>query len=129
MRKLWMMFLLVAGCASGPPAKVEGKYVGYFGGQLSDNKIGCSGELKQKDDIVTGTFHLMLQKDGKQEDLDCSADGSLKGDKITLRLHGKQSRLELTLTGRYLMDGEARLVGDSQMEGESGSLPFVLKRN
>ncbi|MFN8609098.1 MAG: hypothetical protein U0931_16300 [Vulcanimicrobiota bacterium] len=128
MKKLLLLTLLAAGCSAGPPAQVAGKYAGYFGAQMSDTKLGCTGELKQKDDVVTGSFHLMMQKDGKQMDLDCSADGNLSGNKLTLRLHGKQAHLEITIKGQYLTDGQARIVGDSSLEGQDGSQPVLLRR-
>ncbi|MBX3166515.1 MAG: hypothetical protein KF760_03845 [Candidatus Eremiobacteraeota bacterium] len=128
MKKLMILCLFTAGCAAGPPAQVAGKYQGFFGGQMSDQKIGCTGELTQKAEILTGKFHLVMQKDGSQFDLDCSADGSVKGKNINLRLHGKQAKFELIVSGEYITEGETRIVGNASLEGRDGGQPVLLKR-
>lgn len=128
MKRMIALAVLLAGCASGPPAQIAGKYQGYFGGQMSDHKIGCSGELTQKGDVVYGKFHLLFQKDGSQADLDCDVDGTVKGKNVQLRLHGKQEKLEFQVTGDFITEGEVRILGSAYLEGRDGSLPALLKR-
>lgn len=120
--------LLLAGCSAGPPADIAGQYGGSFGAQLSDKKIGCGGELKQTGPTVTGQMHLTHQQDGRQFDLDCSVDGEVKGKHVTLHLHGKQEKFELTADGEYLPEGGPALSGTATLQGSDGSLPFLLKK-
>ena len=130
MKRFLVLGLLLAGCDSGPPAQVAGKYQGFFGAPYGDQKIGCQGELKQTGVELKGTFHLSMQKSGRQSDLDCVAEGEVKGKYVKLRIHEDDTKFAIKLNGEWAEKGEPRLFGQAEFEGREsqGQFPFLFKR-
>lgn len=131
MRKLFLCglvaTLIVTGCSKQGDDLVGGPYQGYFGEEFSKNKVGIDGSLIQEGTKVSGGIMVSTIVSNTEYSNNCTVEGEVKGDQVSLKFHGQSEPLELELTGKHLarenyffIQGEARL-----LKGE-GQIPRVL---
>jgi len=145
----------MAGCGK-PPAKVEGDYVGYIGGEYSNVKMGLKVGLKRTDsalfgkgDVTYDAVNLMLSQAEIRELHEAMRDnskrppttfttefeltGSLNGDSFKLHLKpAAPARFEVKMTGTYsdASKGGPKLGGDAEIWREGKKVDtrsFTLK--
>lgn len=155
LRNLAWFALLVMGCA-GPPAKVEGKYLGYVGGEYSGAKMGMNLTLTRTDSVVLGkgtitydAINLMLTqqelkdlraaiREGNAANVttfttDFEIKGNLSGPNLKMTLTpAAPAKFEVQFHGKYsdATQGGPKLGGEAQIYKEGKKVdtrPFTLK--
>jgi hypothetical protein len=118
---------LGAGCSQST-SQVGGPYVGYFGAEFSNSKVGVSGVLEQQGNKLGGVCTLSaVTRNQKSIRLECTLDGEIQGDKVQLKFHGKSDKAEIEMQGQWHPDGTPRIQGVASLKSGSADLEAVWK--